>query len=78
MSEAEDAVNGDVCEVCGEWFDDVIEGRESPGHPRVCEACSTDDDDDDVFDDDSDLEDSNLDDDQDDYEPDYDSDLDED
>jgi hypothetical protein len=36
---AEDILEGCVCEVCGEWFDDVLDGEEPPGHPRRCERC---------------------------------------
>lgn len=43
---AEDSLDGSCCEVCGEWFADVIEGAEPPGHPRTCEACRSPDDDD--------------------------------
>lgn len=37
---AEDILEGAVCEVCGIWFDDVLEGVAPPGHPRKCEACA--------------------------------------
>lgn len=36
---ADDMLDGSVCECCGEWFDDIIEGRKPPGHPRLCERC---------------------------------------
>ena len=36
---AEDILDGLVCEVCGEWFDDVLDGQEPPGHPRRCDRC---------------------------------------
>jgi hypothetical protein len=36
---AEDVLDGVVCEGCGEFFDDVINGKEPPGYPRRCDAC---------------------------------------
>jgi hypothetical protein len=40
MGEAvEDILDGLACEVCGVWFDDVLDGGEPPGHPRRCEQC---------------------------------------
>lgn len=40
MGEIADAIlDGTLCEGCGEVFDDVIEGREPPGHPRRCPTC---------------------------------------
>ena len=36
---AEDVLEGRICEVCGEWFADVLDGKEPPGHPRRCERC---------------------------------------
>jgi hypothetical protein len=36
---AEDILDGTVCECCGEFFDDVIEGGEAPGFQRRCERC---------------------------------------
>jgi hypothetical protein len=40
MGEAAEAVlDGSVCQVCGEWFDDIIEGEEPPGYPRTCATC---------------------------------------
>lgn len=32
---ADDILEGDCCEICGEYFED----DESPGHPRTCAAC---------------------------------------
>ena len=37
---AEDILDGLVCEGCGEFFDDVINGGEAPGYPRRCAACA--------------------------------------
>ena len=39
-SVADDMLSGLVCQVCGEFFDDVIEGKKPPGYPRTCEACA--------------------------------------
>jgi hypothetical protein len=40
MGEAAEAIlDGAVCEWCGVWFDDVLDGIEPPGHPRRCEQC---------------------------------------
>jgi len=36
---ADDALDGLVCEGCGEWFDDVLNGAEAPGYPRRCASC---------------------------------------
>lgn len=36
---AEDILDGVVCEGCGEFFDDIIDGGEAPGYPRRCDAC---------------------------------------
>jgi hypothetical protein len=36
---AEDILDGSVCEGCGDWFDDVIQGGEAPGSPRKCRSC---------------------------------------
>lgn len=30
---AEDILDGTVCEGCGEFFDDIIDGDEPPGFP---------------------------------------------
>lgn len=30
---ADDLINGDACETCGEWLGD------GPGYPRLCDAC---------------------------------------
>lgn len=40
---ADDVLDGMVCECCGEWFDDVINGAEPPGFPRMCVACGGED-----------------------------------
>lgn len=39
MSISDDILEGIFCEVCGEVFDDIINGKEPPGHPRCCEDC---------------------------------------
>lgn len=36
---ADDLLDGTCCEVCGEFFDDILDGAEAPGHPRMCAAC---------------------------------------
>ena len=36
---AEDRLDGTVCESCGEYFDDTINGSAPPGFPRYCVAC---------------------------------------
>ena len=36
---AEDALEGCVCEQCGEWFDDMLQGGDAPGYPRRCSRC---------------------------------------
>lgn len=36
---AEDILDGTVCEGCGEFFDDIIDGDEPPGFPRRCPSC---------------------------------------
>ncbi len=36
---AEDMLEGIVCQCCGVYFDDFLEGEEPPGHPRSCEGC---------------------------------------
>lgn len=36
---AEDILEGRVCEQCGEWLSDVLEGADGPGHPRRCSHC---------------------------------------
>lgn len=46
MGEMADAIlDGDFCQVCGEVFDDIIDGEDSPGYARTCAACGGDDDD---------------------------------
>ena len=35
-----DFADGTVCEICGTFFDDVINGEEPPGYPRMCYECS--------------------------------------
>lgn len=37
---ADDMLDGLCCEGCGEWFDDIHNGAEAPGHPRRCKRCS--------------------------------------
>lgn len=36
---AEMMLDGTMCEGCGEFFDDIINGGEAPGYPRRCRAC---------------------------------------
>ena len=36
---AEDMLDGTVCESCGQFFDDIINGDEPPGFPRRCQSC---------------------------------------
>lgn len=39
---AEMMLDGTMCEVCGEWMDDVLECNDvftPPGHPRRCAGC---------------------------------------
>ncbi len=36
---ADDIIDGVVCEWCGEFFDDIIDGGDGPGYPRRCNAC---------------------------------------
>lgn len=36
---AEQMLNGDMCEGCGEYFDDILEGEDGPGYPRRCPSC---------------------------------------
>ena len=31
---ADDILEGLCCQVCGEWFGDILEGEDAPGHPR--------------------------------------------
>lgn len=38
-TEADDLLDGTCCELCGEFFDDILGGEEAPGHPRTCAAC---------------------------------------
>jgi len=38
-TQAEDITEGLVCQVCGEYFEDVLSGADAPGHPRTCENC---------------------------------------
>lgn len=39
---AEMMLDGLMCEQCGEFFDDVLQGGDGPGHPRLCAACLAD------------------------------------
>ena len=39
---ADDMLDGTCCQICGEFFDDVIDGEEPPGVPRTCSACESD------------------------------------
>lgn len=36
---ADDILEGAVCQVCGEWMEDLLDGFDPPGHPRTCEGC---------------------------------------
>lgn len=36
---ADDIYEGITCQLCGVFFDDVLEGAEPPGHPRTCDDC---------------------------------------
>ena len=36
---AEDMLDGTVCECCGQFFDDILNGGEPPGFPRRCKSC---------------------------------------
>ena len=36
---ADDILNGVVCQCCGEWMDDILDGAEEPGYPRTCDGC---------------------------------------
>ena len=36
---AEGLLDGTFCEGCGEVFDDIIDGAEPPGFPRLCPSC---------------------------------------
>lgn len=37
---ADDMLEGLVCQECGEFFDDILNGGEEPGYPRTCDRCS--------------------------------------
>lgn len=37
---ANDILEGSVCQECGEWFDDVLDGKDPPGYPRICNSCT--------------------------------------
>lgn len=32
-------MDGTLCDVCGAVFDDIVEGKVEPGHPRTCDDC---------------------------------------
>jgi hypothetical protein len=36
---ADDILNGLVCQECGEWMDDILNGADEPGYPRTCDGC---------------------------------------
>lgn len=36
---ADDMLDGSCCSSCGEWFEEIFDGVEPPGYPRVCDAC---------------------------------------
>ena len=36
---ADSMLDGEMCEGCGEWMEDFLEGKEAPGHPRRCPSC---------------------------------------
>ena len=38
---ADDFIDGTVCQECGVFFDDILEGHEPPGYPRTCGKCSS-------------------------------------
>lgn len=38
---ADDILDGCCCELCGEWFDDILNGKDPPGYPRRCEQCES-------------------------------------
>ena len=37
---ADDLIDGTVCQECGVFFDDILDGHEPPGYPRTCGECS--------------------------------------
>lgn len=39
---AEMILDGTLCRICGQAFDDVLDGAEPPGFPRACEDCADD------------------------------------
>lgn len=43
MGEISEAIlDGLMCEVCGEVFEDALEGDDPPGFPRRCPGCDKD------------------------------------
>jgi hypothetical protein len=36
---ADDILCGMVCQCCGEWMDDILDGGDAPGYPRTCAGC---------------------------------------
>ncbi len=36
---ADDMLEGFVCQECGEFFDDILNGGDAPGYPRTCDGC---------------------------------------
>lgn len=38
-------LDGTLCEGCGEVFEDIMLGEESPGYPRLCVSCKKEEDD---------------------------------
>lgn len=39
---AEMMIDGSLCQYCGVVFDDIINGDDAPGYPRICEDCEED------------------------------------
>ena len=39
---ADDIMDGLVCNICGELFQDIIDGADPPGFERTCDACIED------------------------------------
>ena len=37
---ADDMLDGTTCSECGAFFDDVVNGEDPPGYPRLCVACA--------------------------------------
>ena len=40
MGECADLLlTGEICQECGEWLEDIINGAPAPGYPRWCPSC---------------------------------------